>query len=203
MKWPLILLLLLVLAAWLWGDKAVRTVLDFKDRGLRLSRSTMDGNSVVQDPADLLAQASKTLGRDVDPDAYALARMIRSEASSGSVVEKTTVAFVAVKDRDRHGWSMLYTVAGPDYRFGRQIGWRYATSKDPYEIDLQVAEAVLAGRVADPAPGALKFVHVSAFGVQAGTSSYDELVTRWAAEGLEPRTVEGAGDDLRVFVRAV
>src|SRR6185369_16563040 len=99
------------------------------------------------------------------------------------------------------GWSMLYTIAGPDHLFGRQRGWRYASGQDPYENDLAIAEAVEAGELGDNTGGAVKFVDINSFGAQEGSGSYGDTRDQWAREGLSPRKVDGAASDFRVFVR--
>ncbi len=153
------------------------------------------------DPIRAAEQASAKLGRLVATDAYALARMIRSERGSGPQVERLAVAHVALNDAKEHGWSLLHTLVGPRGHFGPQRGWRYATTRDPYESDLELAETVLAGSTRDPTGGAVKFVHINAFGKQEGTRTYEEVRDKWAREGLRPATVAGASSDFRVFRR--
>ena len=79
---------------------------------------------------------------------------------------------------------------------------RYATTRDPYSARLWIAEKVLADRKRgiDPTGGAVKFVDVSAFGAQAGTSSYEAVVAKWAKDGLRPFPVPG-NEDLVLFRR--
>lgn len=197
------------------GEELVETVgdviRDYTTRGQRLSVSPPlnAAGQVPTPPAELLDQAQAVLGREVSMDAYAIARMIRAEGGGGPVPEKRARAWVAVNDANAHDWSLLYTIAGPDYLFGRQRGWRYASGRtnkdgstvDPYENDLAVAEGVLAGELADNTGGAVKFVDTDAFGVQAGTGTYEETVASWAQEGLQPFTVAGARSTFRVFRR--
>src|SRR6185295_14933880 len=137
------------------------------------------------------------------------ARMVRAEGGSGPVPEKQARAWVALNDAATHGWSILKTIAGPDLLFGQQRGWRYASGRDykdgstsdPYENDLYVAEAVLAGQLPDNTGGAVKFVDIDSFGVQPGTGTYEETVASWARDGLQPFEVEGASGPFRVFRR--
>lgn len=192
-------------------EEVGNVIRDYTSRGKRLTVSPrMVNNQVPTYPANLLAEAQATLGRDISMDAYALARMIRAEGGSGPVPEKQARAWVAVNDSRAHGWSMLYTIAGPDYLFGQQRGWRYASGRDertggtvdPFENDLNVAEAVLSGELADNTGGATKFVDIDSFGVQPGTGTYEETVAKWRREsGLEPFEVEGARAPFRVFRR--
>lgn len=195
--------LLLVAFVAAGGGDLVR---DFGSRGRRLTSSTLDGAVVRETPAALAAAAAALLGRPVDVDAYALARMIRSEHGTGPDVEKVAMAHVALNDAADLGWPLVRALcfdradrAGE--RFGTQQGGRYSTARDPYEVDLRIAEAVLSGAVSDPTGGAVKFVHAGAFGVQAGTGSYADLVERWRAEGLYPAEVDGASSGFRVFRR--
>jgi len=198
MAWA-ILVVLLALFALGGGD----VVIDVTRRGRRLT-STTDGDR--RTPAELAAAASAVVGRHVTTDAYVLARMIRSEGGHGNLQHKAALAHVALNDARELGWPLVKTLLydrndRDGERIGEQRGGRYATSRDPYEVDLTIAEAVLSGTLADPTHGAVKFVHVSAFGIQPGTSSYDDIVVRWAREGLRPFEVDGAGTDLRVFRR--
>lgn len=192
-------------------DDVTNMIGDLVKRGQRLSQSPrLDSNGQVPlDPEELRAQAEATLGRPVSMDAYALARMIRAEGGSGPVPEKQARAWVALNDAHQHGWSLLYTIAGPDGLFGRQRGWRYASGRDerngdtsdPYENDLYVAESVLACVLPDNTGGAVKFVDIDSFGVQEGTGSYEDTVAKWAKDGLQPFEVDGASAPFRVFRR--
>lgn len=176
---------------------------DLTNRGRRLTTSPArnDAGRVTDTPEKLLAEAQALLGRAISMDAYALARMVRSEGGNGPVPEKQARVWVALNDRDAHRWSTLYTIAGPTGLFGPQRGWRYASGSDPYENDLYLAEAVLAGQLADNTGGATKFVDIDSFGVQEGTGSYEDLVERWGKDGLAPFEVEGARAPFRVFRR--
>jgi hypothetical protein len=192
-----------VLGAIVFGRQAVTAVEDFTTRGRRLSHSPPlnAAGQVDRDPAYLKADAEQIVGRFIEDDAYAIARMLRSEGGSGSPDEKRARAWVARNDAAAHGWSMLYTIAGPDRLFGRQRGWRYASGEDPWENDLAIAEAVLDGRLLDNTGGAVKFVDIKSFGAQEGTGSYETTLAQWRSEGLSPRKIAGAADDFRVFVR--
>lgn len=180
------------------------TLKDMVTRGKRLTTSS--GDPVTQTPAQLAAEASRVAGHAVSVEAYALARMIRSENGSGTVLAKQAVAHVALNDARAHGWTLLYTLTvnsrRPAGSFGSQRGGRYSTSRDPYENDLVIAEYAISGVLPDPTGGADKFVHKGAFGVQEGTGSYDSVVRRWAADGYQPTEIPGTGD-LVVFNRGV
>jgi hypothetical protein len=196
-------LILVALGVALFGGAAVTAAADFTNRGRRLSQSPPlnDAGQVDRDPSYLKADAEQIVGRAITEEAYALARMLRSEGGHGSVEEKQARAWVAMNDRAAHGWSLLYTIAGKDRLFGRQRGWRYASGEDPYENDLAIAEAVLAGELPDNTGGAVKFVDIGSFGAQEGSGSYEATLASWRSEGLSPRKVDGAASDFRVFVR--
>jgi hypothetical protein len=215
----------LVLVAAYWrreiisvGASAAATVADFVGRGARLTDAPAGADGVVYvSPEELAAIAGGVMGRAVTADAYALARMIRSEGADEGYLR----AHVALNDLRHLGWSSLVYLmtfsTNPSARgwFGAQ--WtaataapggitsvrRYATSRDPYQADLVAAEQALAERAAgfDPTDGAEKFVDRSSFGAQSGTGSYAALVERWGKEGLVPGSVAGASDDFVVFRR--
>jgi len=202
-------LIVLVLALVLGAKPAAELLADLGRRGRRLTVSTLDARGIVaQRPADLRAEASRTLGRDVDLDAYALARMLRSEAGSRSVEEKIALAWVARNDARELDRDVIETLTLRRDRtmrglFGQQAAGagRYATTRDPYEGDLAIAEAVLFGRVPDPTGGAVKFVHEKSFGVQPGTRNFADVLETWSREGMRPVYDVVPGSDLVVFRR--
>ncbi len=188
---------------------AVHVVEDVVERGARLTTSTIGQNGLVNEsPALLLAQACAALGRDITQEAYALARMARSEADPRDGDEnRRWRMWTARNDGDAHGWSVFQTVTaatGGGHVYGGQIpGRRYSTARDPYESDLVLAEQVLSADWSeDPTGGAVKFADPGALGgVQPGTPSYAALVDRWGAEGLTPEPLNGPGGT--VFFRKV
>lgn len=190
------MLSLLFAALWLFGAPAAHAVRDFVTRGKRLTDSTLEDGVVIEDIDSLVAAASATLGRTVGRETYALARMVRSEYGSGPVAAKVAMAWVAVNDAADIGRDIVWTLNAGDRqgeRFGSQAGGqRYGTSQDPYENDLQVAEAVWNDEIPDPTGGAVKFVHKNTLGqLPAG-------VAKWT--DLEPRELPDTGL-LVVFVR--
>lgn len=192
------------------------TVGDFFARGSRLNSTTPDASGVIpDDPESLRAEASGVLGYEMSRDVYALARMGRSEGGDG----RGARMHVALNDLDdlqaRYGtgiysdvWAlMLHSKnARADGRFSQQyLGKRYSTSKDPYEGDVKLAEAVILehARGIDPTGGAVKFVDKDAFDSQPGsTSTYEDKVEEWSNQGLEPGYVDGASANFVVFRRA-
>lgn len=185
-------------------------VADLTKKGKRLTSTSLDGDGRVHvDPAELVRQAAQLVGRPVMPDAYAVARMVRSEEGTGPVAVKRYLAHVAINDAAALDWGLLQlmtfsTVASRKGYFGRQISRRYSTAQDPYEVDLAVAETVIDGRARggiDPTAGATKFVNRTAFGSQAGASSYEAVRKKWIADGYQPLLMAAAPD--LVFFRRV
>lgn len=175
------------------------------------SSSPGPDGQIAQSPDELLAQASATMGRPVSMDAYALARMAASEGSA----EAAPRMHVALNDGDKHGWDALTTVTystaggrtgsfGPQFVSSPRVVRRYATSRDPSRALLELAERVIVEHAqgVDPTDGAVKFADASSFGVQEGTGSFEDTVTRWAGEGLSPANVPGYSSDFYVFRRA-
>lgn len=171
-------------------DGGIDVLSDLVGSGRKLTISEQDENGVVTDSPDyLLSEAINTLGRDISHDAYALARMVRSEAGAADLTTKVRLANVAMNQARALGWSVYdvivyHKTAFRDGRYGAQISGRFASSRDPYEIDLRAAEEALRG---DITGGATNFAHQSAFGKQLGTaSSIQPFVDTMAAEGKVP-----------------
>ena len=196
------------------------TIMDTITRGKRLTYTTLGADGLIpDDPAELAAQAGEVLGRDLPQELYDLARMKRSEQGTD---DGRLRVHVALNDAEEHNWSTHFAITYSTNAAAR--GWygeqftpadrapggqksvrRYATTRDPYEGDVTIVERVLLERAQglDPTGGAVKFVDRSSMGgVQEGSIAYDELVRRWAAEGLHPFTVPGYPADLVVFRRA-
>lgn len=171
-------------------DGGINFVSDLVGSGQRLTTSSTNSDGVVlQDPDHLLAEACETVGRDISADAYALARMVRSEAGSSDLLTKVRLANVAMNQARSLGWSVYdvivyHKTASRDGRYGAQISGRFASTRDPYESDLEAAEKALQG---DITGGATNFAHQSAFGKQLGTASnIQPFVDTLASEGKVP-----------------
>lgn len=212
---------LVALAAWKGEEitnAVVDTVTDVVSRGTRLTHAAPGPDGVVPIRPDALRlTAAGVLGYDLVQDAYDLARMIRSEGASAGILR----AHVALNDADDLGWTVHGTITystnpAANGWFGEQFtsaarapngvksSRRYATTKDPYAGDVEIAQQAMLEHVQgiDPTGGAVKFVDKSSMGgVQAGSGSYADLVERWAAERLQPFNVPGYSDDLVVFRR--
>lgn len=204
-----------LVALTLWkGKLAALAIRDVIDRGERLTYTTPDANGVILvDPGELAAVAGAVVGRDVERDAYALARMGRSEGTDGREY-RMHVALNDLADLQAHGkggtfptLESLFTYSTSSAErglFGDQRGRRYATTRDPHVGDLLLAEKVLADRAAglDYAQGAIKFVDKSSFGKQAGTRTYDQVLAEWTGDGLFPFNLPGATSNFVLFARA-
>jgi len=178
---------------------------DAAERGRQLTTSTLNADGVVlEDPQALVDAAGAALGRPIDREAYALARMVRSEEGSAGQITKVYLANVAQNQARALGWSlwdlMLYHKT-PEraQRFGRQISGRFATTLDPFESDLAAAEWALANP--DQTGGAVNFADRRAFGIQEGTTTFAAFVATLADEGKQPGTLPSAPDKLVFFWR--
>lgn len=199
------MLLLLVL----FMNDALPALVDVVDRGKRLSVCTVNASGVVAESAeDLTAQAAAVVGRAVDLDAYSLARMVRSEEGRAGQIAKVYLCHVMLNQARALGWSVtgtieFHTTPSRADHYGSQTSGRVASGADPYESDLAAAEYAQAQRAQgiDPTGGASNFVDQRAFGVQAGTGSFWELVDRWAAEGKRPGVLPDAPASLVFFWR--
>lgn len=190
---------ILAVTWWLMsGDVPLLAMLrHFIGRGRRLTLTELDDNSdITESTEELTAGAAKVLGRDVDSDAYTLARIADSEHPTATLREKAAIMQVAVNDANKHGWSIGYT-ATTSKGYGRQSGRRYSTAKDPYEQTLTLAEAVLAGEVADETRGSTHFVHTTGFG---SFIAYLSLAAKWRDEmGIVPVKLDGIAS-FRLFL---
>lgn len=150
---------------------------------------TADGETPA-DPDGLVAGA----GLPVDPDslagsrnAYALARMISSEAGGQKQIAQQAVGAVALNYAADHGksiWDVLLhsTHAGNGF-FGKQAEGRYAaTSRDPSSVHIDLALSLLAGTAPDPTDGARQWDSPRSYKVP---SRADEVAADRIAAGNE------------------
>lgn len=131
-------------------------------RGTRLTRTSLDENGDVDaDPMDLVANAASVAGVTVTLNEYALARMLGSEEANADPNTKVAIAWVALNEAERRGVSianLLLRDNGPgNGRFGEQRGRYASTARDPYEVDLQIAQSIISGQVGDITGGAIHF----------------------------------------------
>jgi len=154
-----------------------------------------DGELVPADPLELAA------GAGMDASAYALARVIASEARDLPWIAQIGIAWTTLNHARKSGRSVLQVVtratlhrgtvdgAGDGY-FGRQGnptgGYRYVASSQDTTPDIRTtAAAVYGGDIDDPTGGALNFDSPASYGVQAGTEEGG------AAEFADNRESEG------------
>lgn len=170
-----------------------------------------DGVYVPCDPAGLAK------GMDMEPSAYALARVIVSEASSIPWIGQVGVAWTVRNHAAKIGRSVLDVVTRArikkepgtgDGFFGRQGdptgGYRYvASSRDTNDDARETARAVMAGEIDDPTGGALNFDSPQSYGKQAGTeaSGAEEFAENRRSEGKELVTLEGVAPNRLRFWR--
>jgi len=109
---------------------------------------------VVEAPAVLAAEASRRLGRKIPLETFTLAALMASEAGGGPELARVAIAHAALTAAKRAGRSLHEQVTQPFGTYGGELG-KYAASKNsPTEGDLELAEAVLAKKIGNPAPGA-------------------------------------------------
>lgn len=211
-KWALIAVALLA-GAWLADTdlpvvsevgEVLPALYDDLFRGAQLSRGTVVNGVVQEDVATLAAQAAAVVGRDVAPDAYALARVCRSEEGRAGQMAKVYLCHVMLNQAgggDVVATIQAHNTSARNGHFGEQISGAVSSVQDPYESDLNAAEYALAQRAQgdDPTGGATNFVDRRAFGVQAGTGSFADLVARWGASGKRPGTLPDASANLVFF----
>ena len=114
---------------------------------------------IVEEPAALAAQASRKLGREIPLGVFTLATLMASEAGRGSPLAKAAIAHAAMTYTAKHGkgQTLIQILLGSDGRYGSQQG-RYASTRHaPMESDIELAESIAAGKVANPTPGAIQW----------------------------------------------
>lgn len=126
---------------------------------VRLSRSSLGGDSVVdQAPDVLLEQARRHVG-GLTLDEYTLARVIASEHGSGSPAEMACIGDADLNRARRAGRSVFDHATGKSGRYGRQSKPRpVSTARDPYVRQVRVVNALLAGGVRGIARGAVQYL---------------------------------------------
>ena len=194
-----LMLVLTGFAVWWFftGDDPVMLVKSFIGRGRRLGthHQDADGNN-LESIDDLVAGAAAILGRPVSRDAYMLASVSASEHPHADEKEKAIIQRVMMNDAAAHSWSLQYVIT-VGKGMGVQTGRRCSTVNGPWEDDLRIAEANLAGTIADQSMGSTHFVHKTGFKT---LTDYRELCDKWYAEsGIVPYDVGGVSS-LRIFL---
>lgn len=146
---------------------------------------------VIEDPRALAAMAG------LDLTTFSLATMIASEAGSGEDLAKAAVAHAALTAHGKSPERLHAALTAKDGRYGGQQG-RYASTRiPPTQRDVEIADAVLKGRIANPAPGAVQWDSPSAQdqlyaqGEAGYDSNADELAARRKKKGKVPVYLPG------------
>lgn len=191
------------------GDVTLETAMDFLGvgKGKRLNTTEVnDLGYVPEDPYALLNEARAIMGYDIEQDVYALARSGRSEGRNG--MEARMHVFMAQAEQGGTSvWDLTIRQTGSPKNgfFGTQKGRRWASSRDPYEGDVKLAEKVYSehNNGIDPTNGASRFVDKSAFGKQEGTRTYAEVLDKWRNEGYQDYEYADASSDFVLFRKVV
>ena len=189
---------LAIFAWWFFtSDTPVNILAHIIGRGKRLGTHTLDDDgNVVEKLDDLVAGASSIVGRSVSKDAYLLAAVSASEHAHAGIKEKALIQRVMMNDAAAHDWSLEYTIT-VGKGMGKQSGRRCSTANGPWEDDLAIAEANIAGTITDDSGGATKFVHKTGFRT---ITDYTAICEKWFSEdGVVPVDVGGVSS-LRIFL---
>lgn len=117
---------------------------------------------VVESPGVLARSASNALGREVSVGVFTLATLLSSEVGEGEDLAKVAVAHAALTYARKKGKSLGEVLTAGDGHYGSQQG-RYAATRIPPTVrDIELAEAVLSGKISNPAPGAVQWDSPSA-----------------------------------------
>lgn len=199
-----------LLAWWFFtGETVVNVGRSLIGRGRKLSDSHLDADgNVIETPEQIQAQIIGALGRPVELDAVIMARVGASESPGATERERAAIQWVLRNDAESHGWSIAFTAykaGGAPDTFGTQAGRRYATTgggrREIHEADLFMAEAILAGQVADPTGGATKFVHYTGYRRFVDFLAAHPKVQAWIDAGARPVALGDVGT-LIVFIGA-
>lgn len=211
-----------VLGVIVFREEIVNSTKDLIGRGVKLTTSTLVDGLVIESPRDLAAEAEGVFGQPLahgaysSIDVYALARMARSEAGSrDNDISRKVRMHVTINQYEAASWARrlvdLITYSKNDASrgyFGEQSDGprRVATTRDPYAGDVMLAWEVIDERAngIDLSEGATNFVDRKSMGKQKGSGSWDALVARWGASGLEPYQLElpGLPSDFYLFKKA-
>lgn len=173
-------------------------------------------------PADPRALAVG-MGMASDGNAYALARVIESEAGTLERADQIAVCWTVINHAREAGRSVVDLVtrakvkdsdgdrvdgAGAGF-FGKQGdpvgGYRYvSTAQDSSEASRELATACLAGDIDDNTDGAVNFDAPGAYGIQEGTDAggADTFAENRRKEGKEQVDVPGSSGRVRFWRRA-
>lgn len=206
------------------GKEAAQGVVDMTTRGKKVSSGFFVEELGIDTmpPEQLLEQVRRNMGDPtITMDELSMARMIRSEGSAQGEI-RGHVALNDLKtfkyadsvyglltystDPDRRGYfGRQYSPANKEAGFPKANKRRFATTRDPYEVDIRVARKVIADRKRgiDKAKGATKFLDKSSMGgVQKGTRSFEEVDKEWRESGYKPFQLAELGSDIVLYRKA-
>lgn len=202
----------LLVAAWLFYDGGGDPIQGVSDtiaritRGSKLTRAPYDPETgvVPGTPDELATEAG------LEPEAYALARMLSSEEGSSENLIKSCVCWATINQSRKTGQTiveLLTHAATPAHSgkfgtfkdiedgtplFGKAD--RYAsTALDPYNGDGEIAAGCLDGSIPDYTSGATHFDR------PGGEKHPDRIAANRAGEGLQPFPVLGIDPNVLRF----
>jgi hypothetical protein len=160
MKWVYLGLVLWILFVGFPFPSVAKVVMNFVDRGERVTTATQGSDGIITESPDDLASVA-----NVDTETYSLARAIASEEETKVVDDPNYligVAWVIVNEAKARGISITDLLTsgsvGPG-QYGKQsVGPRYASTwEDPYTRDIDIATAIQTGTIADITQGSRHF----------------------------------------------
>lgn len=163
--------------------------------GPKTSANPSSPSEIAQNPDELAESAG------LDLQVYTLARIISSEEGNSPVLYWVAVAWASrnnAPDGDIFSWAT-------DGSFGEQgPGRPCSTRQDPYEGHVKVAQAVLAGTVADPTEGSRYWIAPRTQDIlhlrdSSKYKSFDEVNAKRLASGLRQVNPPGIDSGLLVF----
>ena len=179
------------------GDTPVNIITNIIGRGRRLGTQTQDENGDgIENVDDLVAGAAAILGRPVARDAYILASVSASEHAAAGAKEKACMQRICMNTAASTGNSLEFTITSGK-GLGHQTGRYCSTVNGPWEDDLKLAEANLAGTQADDSLGSHHWVHKTGFHT---LTDYNDLCAKWYAESKIVPVDIGGVSSLRIFL---
>lgn len=186
-----------------------------QNRGKRVGpHAPVNTLGVVPDDPEALADAA-----GLPLNTYALARMISSEEGTSPALIKIAVGWAAWNahgDRIADVLTMGHGDAAGHFK-DQSYQWTsapgetsraavYASTRfDPYEDDVQIASAIVAGAIADPTGGATNFfrpgLQDKLYARGDVTRDADSVVADWTSSGLGEVSVPGVDPTEILFFR--
>ncbi len=112
---------------------------------------------IAESPSEIGERVSQALGRTVAANAVLLATLMASEAGDKTgrdhPLAKVAIAHAAMTEAKARRRTLAAQLI-PDGKFGSQQGRYAATRLPPTKADVELAEAILLGKVGNPTPGA-------------------------------------------------